>query len=139
MIRIFSSVAALLLAGCSQFGPAQPVSQGPRLDPAPGKSVIYVVRTPMDARIPATVSINAREQMTTFPGFAHRWEVDPGTHRIASVAPENTSFTLSTAPGNVYYVEYTITGNQISGIQFASMRQISEQHGRVLLQQSVVN
>jgi len=137
MLRILS-IVALLLAGCAPIPPTPQDLQARQFNAVPGKSVIYVVRTPMDSRETGSLAIDDREQITTLGGTYYRWEVAPGTHRIVGVGPSNASITLSTTAGGVYFLEHTVIGTLRSGPQLQSLRQVSDQQGRTLVLRSVL-
>jgi hypothetical protein len=134
MFRIL--LIALLLAGCVQLPPSPQDLQAKRFDAVPGKAVIYVVRAPMDSPASSGLSLDDREQITTLEGTYYRWEVAPGTHRIAGVGPANESITLRTAAGNIYFVEHNVRGTLWSGMQSTSVRLMTDQEGRARVLQS---
>ena len=77
----------LLLAGCVQLPPSPQDIQAKKFESAtPDKSVIYIVRAPMDSREGGTISLDDNAQVTTYAGTYYRWEVAPGPHRIAGYA-----------------------------------------------------
>src|SRR5215813_13198643 len=91
MWRVFS--IALLLAGCAQLPQTQADIQAKRFESVAGKSVIYVVRTPMDSWEPSSLLLDSSAQVTTHRGTYYRWEVAPGTHRIAGMGAAVESVT----------------------------------------------
>ena len=129
-------LTALLLAGCAQLPPSPQDLQAQKFEPAPGMAAIYIVRTPMDSQEMSGLSLDDRAQITTFYGTYYRWEVAPGTHRVAGIGRAGESVTLTAAAGRVYFLEHTVIGNRRSGVSNTSLRQIDEQHGRRLVQQS---
>jgi hypothetical protein len=129
-------LTALVLAGCVQLPPSPEDLQGKKLESLPGKSVIYVVRTPMDSNEASGLALDDGSQITTYGGTYYRWEVAPGTHRIAGIAAANESVTLTTAPGRIYFLEHTVLGTRRDGPQFTSLRQIGEQEGRTRVARS---
>ena len=124
----------LMLAGCAPLAQQNPQTR--TFDAVPGRSVIYIVRTPMDSREASGLALDDREQITTARDTFYRWEVAPGTHRIAGTGPANESITLSTSAGGVYFLEHTVRGDQRHGVQSTAIRQISEQAGRALVMRS---
>lgn len=129
-------LVALLLAGCAQLPPTAVDIQGKKFESVPDKSIIYVVRTPMDSNEVSGLSLDDRGQITTYNRTYYRWEVPPGTHRVAGIGRANESVTLTTAPGKIYFLEHTVRGNPRMGATFTSLRQIGEQEGRALVTQS---
>ena len=129
-------LTALLLAGCAPLPPTSQDMQAKRFEPAPGRAVIYIVRTPLDSQEMSSLALDDREQITTLWGTYYRWEVAPGTHRVAGLGRANESLTLATAPGSVHFVEHTVRGNPRSGATTTTLRQVDEQYGRRVVQQS---
>lgn len=127
---------ALFLAGCVQLPPSPQDLQARKFEPVPGKAVIYIVRTPMDSREMSGLALDDSAQIATLGGTYYRWEVAPGTHRVAGVGQANESLTLTTAAGNIYFLEHTVRGTERSGPQSTSLRRINEQDGRALVQQA---
>jgi len=136
MRRILLTV--LLLAGCAdlQLPPSPADVEAKKFETVPDKSVIYVVRTAMDSNEMAGLSLDDRGQISTYRGTYYRWEVAPGTHRVAGMGWSNTSVTLTTAPGKIYYLEHTVRGDQRAGATLAFLRPIGEQEGRALVARS---
>ena len=129
---------ALLLAGCAdlQLPPSPEDIQAKKFERLPDKSVIYVVRTPMDSQEASGLALDDRAQITTYRETYYRWEVAPGKHRVAGIAAANESVTLTTAPGQIYFLEHTVLGDRRSGPQSTWLRQIGEQDGRALVMRS---
>jgi len=136
MYRIL--LIALLLAGCAPYPypPVPPDIVARQFDAVPGKTVIFVVRTPMDSSQISSLALDDRDQITTFARSYYRWEVDPGPHRIAGVGPASEQITLSTVAGGVYFLEHTVRGTLRAGVQLTAIRQINEQAGRALVLRS---
>jgi len=129
-------LTALVLAGCVQLPPSPEDLRAKKFESLPDKSVIYIVRAAMDSYEASGLALDDRAQITTYGGTNYRWEVAPGTHRIAGIAAANESVTLSTAPGRIYFLEHTVLGTPRSGPQFTNLRQIGEQEGRTLVVRS---
>jgi len=127
-------VAALLLAGCTQLPPSPQDIQAKKFQTTPDKAVIYVVRTPMDSWEPSSLSLG-NAQITTHRGTYYRWEVAPGTHRVAGFSVE--SVTLTTTAGRIYFLEHTVLGDpDDGGIQLTRLREVGDQAGRRLVMYS---
>ena len=77
---------ALVLAGCAQLPPPPEDAQAKRFEAVPGKSVIYVVRQPVDSDEGRTLALDDAATITTWQRTYYRWVTDPGVHRIAGVA-----------------------------------------------------
>ena len=129
-------LTALLLAGCAPLPPSPLDVQAKRFEPAPGRAVIYIVRTPLDSQEMSSLALDDREQITTLWGTYYRWEVAPGTHRVAGLGRANESVTLATAAGSIHFLEHTVRGNPRSGATSTTLRQVDEQYGRRAVQQS---
>ncbi|MGZ8229284.1 MAG: hypothetical protein ACXW2A_05985 [Burkholderiales bacterium] len=128
---------ALLLAGCAQLPPSPEDLQGKKFESLPDKSVIYVVRMPMDSNEGRSLMLNAGSLITTYRGTYYRWEVAPGTHRVAGFPGGSESVTLTTAPGRIYFLEHTVVGDpDDGGVQVTNLRQVNDQAGRRLVQGS---
>ena len=125
---------ALLLAGCAQLPPSPADIQAKRFDSVSGKSVIYVVRTPMDSWEASGLSLDDGSQISTYRGTYYRWEVAPGTHRVESIGFGTASVTLTTASGKIYFLEHTVLGDRDDGgVTNTRLREIGDQAGRELV------
>jgi hypothetical protein len=128
---------ALLLAGCVQLPPTPEDIQAKRFDAVPGKSVIYIVRQRVGSDEGRSVTLDDRAMITTFKGTYYRWEVDPGTHRVAGFASGNESVTLTTAPGGVYFVQHTVfSDRRDGGVLLSFLDRINDERGRSLVSQA---
>ncbi|HKA43863.1 MAG TPA: hypothetical protein VKF40_17915 [Burkholderiales bacterium] len=125
-----SLVLAMTLAGCVQLPPPPQDAQAKQFRTVPDKAVIYVVRNDPDInRLPTPLLIDGGAGATTYPGTFVRWEVAPGTHRIAGVASDAGTITLNTAAGQIYYVRQTVLG---FGSPISNLQVVSEQAGRAV-------
>ena len=129
-------ILVLLLCGCAQQPPVSGDRRDTTFETIPDRSVIYVVRTPLDSTESSGLLLDERAQFTSFPGAFYRWEVAPGTHRVAGFASAGESITLATAPGGIYFLEHTVRGNRRDGVQLTSLRQIGAPEGRALVARS---
>jgi hypothetical protein len=129
-------LTGLLLAGCAQLPPTAEDIQAKKFEVLPSKSVIYIVRTPMDSQETSGLSLDGRGQIATFQRTYYRWEVEPGTHRVAGMGWANEEVTLTTAPGKLYFLQHTVLGERRSGAQNTRLKQISEEAGRALVAHS---
>ena len=133
MWRILFS-ALLLAAGCAQLPPPPGDAQAKRFEAIPDKSVIYVVRQPVDSDEGRTLTLDNSATITTWKGTYYRWQVPPGTHRIAAFAGGSEAVTLTTAPGRIYFVQHTVLANRRDGtITITSLQQIGDEAGRNLV------
>src|SRR5258706_147833 len=99
---------ALLVAGCAQLPPSPEDIQARRFEAVPGKSVIYVARQLVDSDAGRSLLLDERASITTWRGTYYRWEVEPGTHRITGFGGGGENVTLTTAPGQLYYLQHTV-------------------------------
>jgi hypothetical protein len=127
---------ALLLAGCAQLPAGPEYLRDTTFETLPDRSVIYVVRTPLDSRESSALILDDNVQFTTVAGTYYRWEVAPGTHRVAGFASASEAVTLTTAPGGIYFLEHTVLGNLRDGVVRTSLRQIDARTGRSLVARS---
>ena len=127
-------VIALLLAGCAQLPPSPADIQAKRFESVPDKAVIYVVRTPMDSFESSGLALDQNSQITTHRGTYYRWEVAPGTHRVAEFGFGVSAVTLTTMPGKIYFLEHTVLGDRDDGgVTNTRLRAIGDQDGRTLV------
>ena len=130
----YLTVAALLLTGCAQLPPTAADTQAKRFEAVPDKAVIYVVRTPRDSFEPSGLALDNGQPISTQRGTYIRWEVPAGTHRVTGVGPAMESVTLTTSPGQIYFLQHTVFGDpHDGGVQMTGLRQIGEQAGRRLV------
>ncbi len=69
------------------------------------KSSIYVYRNEsFGGAIPMTVSLDGKLAGQSGPKTYFMWEVEPGSHEVASIAENTSTLKLNTEAGKVYYV-----------------------------------
>lgn len=131
---------ALLISGCVQLPPSPADIQAKKFEAVPGRSVIYVVRPPVDSDHPGVVSIDGILQVPTFQGTYHRVEVAPGTHVIEGVIPPTLARTVvNTQPGQIYFLRMDVRGGTgRGGPTTATLQQTSPEHGRSLVAQATM-
>lgn len=131
MWRVLS--IALLLAGCAQLPQTQADIQAKRFESVADKSVIYVVRTPMDSWEASSLLLD-NSQISTQRGTYYRWEVTPGAHRITGFGFGSESVTLNTTPGKIYFLEHTVLADRDDGgVILTRLREVGDQQGRTLV------
>ena len=102
-------IAAILLAGCAQLPPTPQDIQAKKFENVSGKSVIYLVRDDPDFNDAATsLWLGEARTITTYPGTYYRWEVTPGTHRIAGFAGDSGAISVRVEPDRIYYVQQRV-------------------------------
>jgi len=130
-------IPALLLAGCAQLPPTPEDIQAKKFETLPDKSVIYVVRMPMDSKEGSGLTLDGRALITTYRATYYRWEVAPGTHRVAGFGAGVESVTLTTAPGRIYFLAHTVLADKDDGgVIFTALREVDDQVGRNMVMHS---
>ena len=105
-------VALAALAGCAQTASAPGQAAAPAVQAAPGKAVIYLVRTRPDASyLTAPLTLDEQSIGATFAGTHMRLEVTPGTHRISGHFQDTGAITLNVAADQVYFVQHSVSGS----------------------------
>lgn len=97
----------VLVTGCASVPMAslEDDSQGKRFAAKADKSSIYVFRNEsFGGAISMTVSLNGKVAGQTGPQTYFLWEVDPGSHEIASHTENVSTLKLTTEAGKAYYV-----------------------------------
>ena len=123
-------VVALLLAGCVQLPPSAQDIQAKQFQPVSDKAVVYIVRDTLGALLDDTLWLGDSEMITTHTGTYYRWEVAPGTRRIAGFGISNASLTLNAEAGKIYFVRHGVIGTDRAGVQRSFLERLDEQTGR---------
>jgi hypothetical protein len=102
----------LLSAGCAQYQlPPPPGDTGAkRFETVPDKSVIYLVRHPLEPSYVAPVVLDDHAIGSTYRGTYMRIELPAGTHVLRGMAGDSGSITLKTESGKLYFVEHRAYG-----------------------------
>lgn len=102
----------LTFAGCAQYQLPPPPEDAvaKRFEAIPDKSVIYLVRNPMEPRYVAPVVLDDRGIGSTYRGTYMRIELPAGPHILRGMAGDSGSITLKTEPGKLYFVEHRTYG-----------------------------
>ena len=96
-----------LLSGCASVPMASMDAdkEAKKFETASNKSNIYLYRNEsMGGAIAMTVSLDGRMAGKTGSKTYFLWQVDPGTHEIASHTENTAKITLNTKAGENYYV-----------------------------------
>lgn len=102
---LVSAFIPILLAGFAQLPPSPQDIQAKKFEAVPDKAVIYLVRDYPDfGDVAATIWLGDKVKITTYPGTYYRWEVAPGTHRIAGQGVDIGTIAVKTERGRIYYV-----------------------------------
>ena len=123
-------LALVTLAACAPMAPqVTPTVQG-----APGKAVIYVVRTRPDASyLTAPITLDGEQLGATFAGTYMRLEVAPGAHRLAGYGADMGSITLNVAGDRVYFVQHSVAGSWRSPQPMSFFTVLDDTRGRAAL------
>lgn len=133
MLRTLSIALILAIAGCAQLPPTPQDIQAKQFQSLPDKAVIYIVRQRMDSRHPGTLWLDDHAMITTYRHTYYRWEVNPGSHRIAGFAPGGASISLTSEAGKIYFVQHTVLGPWRSSVIATYLERINEQDGREIV------
>jgi hypothetical protein len=128
----------LLVSGCVQLPPSPADIQAKKFEAVPGRSVIYIVRPPLDSSHPGVVTIDGTLQISTFQGTYNRVEVAPGTHLIEGVIPPSLRMVVDTQPGQIYFLRLWVRGSDRGGPTTAALEPISPEYGRTLVAQATM-
>lgn len=100
----------LALTGCASLQTQFEDIQAQRLDPLPGRSVIYVIREIRDSASHATVvMLDGNSESLTYPGTFVRWEVAPGPHLVTGFGGDRGNIRLDAVPGKFYFIRQTVS------------------------------
>ena len=132
-------VAALLLAGCAEVPPSAEDIQAKRFEPVADKAVVYIVRDHVGMDLDHMLRLGDSEIISTYTGRYYRWEVAPGTHRIAGMMESTASLTLHVEAGKIYYVRHGVIGSDASeGVQWTYLQRVDERAGRAIIARGVL-
>ena len=131
-------ILALLVCGCVQLPPNPADLQAKKFEAVPGRSVIYIVRPPIDSDHPGVVTIDGTVQVPTFQGTYNRVEVAPGSHLIEGVIPPSLRLVVNTQPGQIYFLRMWVRGTSRGGPTTAALEQVSPEYGRTLVAQATM-
>ena len=129
-------IAALaFVAGCtSMSGSPQAGGPVPQIQSAPGKAVIYVVRSRPDlSDLTATLKLNDQIVGSTYSGTYMRFEVAPGRHHITGYGHDNGAITLDVQPDRIYFVQHTVSGSWRATSPHSFFRVIDEARARAVM------
>lgn len=100
------------LVACAPL-PATPQDmQAKRFEIAPGKAVIYLVRTYLDlSDLPAPVLLDDQQIGATYAGTYFRLEVPPGRHELRGYAADNGSIKIDVQADRIYFIRHSVAGS----------------------------
>ena len=123
----------VLLAGCAPLPPSPEDIAAKRFEPAPGKSVIYVVRDFSDfSNEVSTVMLDDQMMGSSYRGTYFRWVVEPGRHQIRGYAGDAGIFTLDAAPDRMYFIQQSVA-RTFHGFAQSFFRPVPEAYGRAVV------
>ena len=128
-----ASLIVLLLAACAPLPPTPEDIQAKKFEPAQGKAVIYLVRPNLDfSNLPASMLLDERIRVITYPGTYYRWEAPPGPRRISGAAgTDNAVITVQAEPGRIYFVEQSVMPTGFT--QYSHLVLVDDRKGRELV------
>jgi len=139
MFRVSWVLGLLLIAGCAQLPPSPQEIEAKRFEPAPGKSVIYLVRDDPDfSDAGAPVVLDDQLMGSTYPGTFFRWVVEPGSHQIRGFAGDAGSYALRTGPNSLYFVQQRVSRFLPTPSAQSYFQLVPEGHGRAAVMRSVL-
>ena len=121
----------VLLSGCASVPMAslEDDTQAKRFAVKAEKSSIYLYRNEsFGGAIPMTVSLNGKVAGQTAPQTYFVWEVDPGSHEIASHTENVSALKLTTEAGKAYYVWQEVKMGAF--MARSQLQQVDEETGR---------
>lgn len=121
----------VLVTGCASVPMAsmEDDTKGKLFSVKPDKSSIYVYRNEnFGGAISMTVSLNGKVAGQSGPQTYFLWEVDPGSHEVASHTENVSTLKLTTEAGKAYYVWQEVK----MGMWMArsQLQQVDEETGR---------
>jgi hypothetical protein len=110
MRRALFVALALLVAACAQIPESTQEKAARKMEPVPGKAVVYIVQGPFP-QYAAGIAFDDGGQVTMWPSSFYRWVTTPGTHAITSSEGRfNAYIKLQVEAGKVYFVENWTAG-----------------------------
>ena len=131
LIRSLFVAVALAAAGCVQLPPHPDEATAKQFQPVSDKAVIYVARSYPGPSYSAPIMLDEKMMGSLYSGTFFRWEVDPGTHRIAGFAADSASMRLEARAGEIYFIEQVPVG--LRSMTFSILRQLDPNAGRLLV------
>lgn len=136
MLRVLLIALTMALAGCQQLPLTPEDIQARKFEAVPDKAVIYLVRDSPDfSSIQSQISVGDKLLLKTYPGTYYRWEVPPGTHRIAGYAEDSGTISVQVDRGRIYFVQQRVSGLRVPSSMFAV---VGEPQGRAAVLRAVL-
>jgi hypothetical protein len=110
MWRALLAAAVLAISGCTQIPKTPQEIADQKMEPVPGKAVIYIVQNAFGI-YDAGLTMDDGTQINTWPGTFYRWVTTPGTHKIhSSEGNLSARITLHVEAGKIYFVQHWVNG-----------------------------
>lgn len=131
--NLLITLLVVLLSGCAlhQLPPRPEDAVAKRFEAVPDKSVIYLVRHPMEPRYVAPVVLDDLAIGSTYRGTYMRIELPAGKHVLRGMAGDSGSIILTTEPGKLYFVEHRAYGYR--DLTHSSFTQVDPARGRSMV------
>lgn len=124
--------ALVLLAACAQLPPPPEDAAAKRFENVPGKAVIYLARPAVGPSFTAPVMLNHQMIGATYPQTYIRMEIPAGTHLLQGAGGDSGELKLTTAAGQIYFVEHNAHGYR--SFNRSSFQLVDARHGRRMVQ-----
>ncbi len=110
MRRALLTTLALLIGACAQIPETPQELAAKKLEPVPGKAVVYIVQGPFP-EYAAGIAFDDGGGVTMWPASFYRWVTTPGTHTIRSSEGRfNALIKLQLEAGKLYFVQHWTAG-----------------------------
>jgi hypothetical protein len=127
--------AAFWYAGCTPLPPSPAEIQAKKFEVLPDRAVIYIVRDYPDfSEDGATLLLDDTQSITTYPGTYYRWEVAPGSHRIAGYASDSGNISVNAEAGRIYFIQQWVSFGMLG--PRSRFSQVAPDHGRTVVMRS---
>ena len=133
LLALFAALA--LFAGCTSLS-VGPHAGGPtpQIVGAPGKAVLYIVRTrPDTSNLTGTLVVDGEVVGSTHAGTYMRLELSPGRHRISGYGHDNGAIALDLRPDSIYFVQHSVSGSWREQSPHSFFTVLTEQRGRAAM------
>ena len=133
--RLQILAVALTCAACAPLPPSPADLQAKKFEPLPDRGVIYIVRAEAGFnRDGATLLLDDTVMITTYPGTYYRWEVAPGSHRIAGYASDPGNIAVNVEQGKITFVQQWVSFGMLG--PRSRFSQVPSNQGRAVVMQS---
>jgi len=120
---------------CAPLPPSPADLQAKKFEAVPDRAVIYIVRgAPGFYQEGATLTLDDTVTITTYPGTYYRWEVAPGSHRVAGFASDSGNISVNVAQGRIYFVQQWVSFGMLG--PRSRFSEVPQNEGRAVVLQS---